>query len=215
MKHAAAIALLPLASLAGITAARSAQAQEPAPQTGVGRGSVKIFDSKYSTYGFEAAAGPIWSHTVHEHDFDHHGLDVYLGRSIESAASPFFITGHTGFDFRALDAKSFALTLVDNGATAGVVLGPLDLHTRVMVAIFTVDIMHAEPSFEMLSPKVGAGVGIHLGKLRVDVDGTSEFLWRWFGPSYYVRSISFAVRFDMPPPKSPMTEEGSQLRGGS
>ncbi len=215
MKHAAALAL---ASLASLTTARSARAQatEAAPErTGVAKGSVKIFDSKYSTFGFEASAGPLWSHTVHEHEWDQHGLEVYLGRSIESVGSRFFITGQSGFDFRALDSKSFALTVMGNGATAGVVLGPIDIHSRLWVSIFTVDIMHAEPSFEGLSPKVGAGVGIHLGKLRVDVDGTSEFLWRWFGPSYYLRAITFGVRFDTPPPKSPMNEERSQLRGGS
>ncbi|HEY8075599.1 MAG TPA: hypothetical protein VIF62_15850 [Labilithrix sp.] len=148
-------------------------------------GSVKLFDSKRSVSGFELDAGPIWYRQAKptRDDFTQAKVgEILFGTSITTRWKPFFLSGMQQTHFRWFDSKSFAWTLLSSYLGVGAYLGPLEPEVRVGVGLVTVDVFHGEWSGEMLTPRVSAGVGIKAGKIRVDIQAHSEYLWRWFGP---------------------------------
>lgn len=174
--------------------------------------SVKLFDSRHVVQSFELDMGPIAYRRVGEdREAFHSGTgEILAGVAITTSWKPFYLTGMQAMHLRAFDAKSFAWTLLGSHLAAGVRLGPIEPEARIGLGLVTVDVFHGEYSAELLTPRVAAGVGIHLGQIRLDIETHSEYLWRWFGPDYLIRGVSVGLRLDVPRPKGPSFSESPQ-----
>ena len=176
--------------------------------------SIKLFDTYRSTLSYQLDIGPLWTRRASEttvlsrrEDFRHRTSDageISLGSytTTTSQKGPFYIASEALTTFRILDSKSFSWAIFAQKLGGGIALGPIEIDGKVGVDGLVVDIMHAQPSIQLLSPGVEAGVGIHLGTIRLDIKAHSEYLWRWFGPDYFLRSVTIGFRFDRPRPKT-------------
>jgi hypothetical protein len=123
---------------------------------------------------------------------------------------PFYIAGASRTLLRIFDSKRFSWGIFHQDLAGGLRLGPLEPEVRIGASLLSIDVMNAEWSAQLFSPRVSAGVGLHLGKIKVDIKGHAEYLWRWFGPDYFVRGITLGVRIDAPPKQVFREESGSQ-----
>lgn len=190
----------------------SPETQGPSPQ---GKNSVKLFDAYRSQISYQIDVGPIWVRRASEttpitrrRNFDHMAplaSELAFGTMYTTKAfkGPIFIATETLTSFRILDDKSFSWTLFEEKLGGGISIGPLDFEAKIRAHFIHVDIMHAQPSIQLLSPGVEAGFGFHLGRIRLDIKGHTEYLWRWFGPDYYIRGVTIGLRFDVNRPKNP------------
>lgn len=200
-------------------ASRGSPTVENSPESGLAPKesprSVKLFDSRKSTVSIQLDVGPIWARRVQDEtpitqrkNFERGApLASEIGAgtvyTTPSQRGPFFLVGHVKTLFRVIDDKSFAGSIFHQELGGGLKLGPFEPEVRLRLSLLTADIFHAQPSFEMLTPGVAAGFGIHVGQIRVDVKAHTEYLWRWFGPDYSIRGITIGLRLDRPQPKSP------------
>lgn len=182
---------------------------EPSEDTKTSRQSVKLFDSRRTIQGFELDVGPVWyrRHGIHGPDSEYdRGLgELRLGAVQTTPWKPFYLAGSQQTAFTVFDSKSFKWSVINEEFSAGISLGPFQPEVRLGLALLTVDVFHGEWSGELLSPRVGVAVGLKLGKIRLDIQGYSEYLWRWFGPDYTIRGISLGVRLEASKPKPPPT----------
>ena len=124
--------------------------------------------------------------------------EILAGVSITTRWAPFYLSGLQQTHFRVLDSKSFAWTLLASAIAGGLTLGPLEPEVRFELGLLTADVFHGDYSIEMLTPRVAMGIGLHVAKIRVDIQAHSEYLWRWFGPDYLIRGVSVGLRLDVP-----------------
>ncbi|MBX3230437.1 MAG: hypothetical protein KIT84_03115 [Labilithrix sp.] len=176
---------------------------------------MKLFDQYRSIVSYQLDIGPIWSRRAtgttpitDRRNFEHGAplaSEIGLGTSYttNSFKGPFYIAATSRTSLRILDAKSFSWSLFEEKLGGGIHVGPIDFEAKFRVQFLSVDIMHAQPSVQMLSPGVEAGFGVRLGRIRLDIKGHSEYLWRWFGPDYYVRGVTIGLRLDATRPKNP------------
>jgi hypothetical protein len=167
--------------------------------------SLKLFDQKRTVQGFDIQLGPVWYREAGRtpNDFERGTGELLIGVSITTKWAPFFLTGYQQMHLRAFDSKSFALSILTTHMGAGLTLGPIEPEVRIGAGLVTVDVFHGDYSIEALSPRVAAGVGLHLGKIRLDIATHSEYLWRWFGKDYLIRGVSLGLRLDVIRPKGP------------
>lgn len=190
----------------------SPQADGPAKQ---GKNSIKLFDSYRSILSYQLDIGPIWSRRASETtplsrrtNFEHQAplaSEIAIGSYYQTPSfrGPFFLTSEQATALQILDGKSFLWSIFMNKLGGGVRFGPFELEGKVAIHALSVDIMHAQPSIQLLSPRVEAALGLHLGRFRVDISGHTEYLWRWFGPDYFIRGINIGLRLDRVRPKTP------------
>lgn len=175
---------------------------EPAPN---GPRSVKLFDTKSSENGYVLSIGPIWSRKAEEttpsqnrENYDRGLGELSLGSAMTTALGPFYITGSPRTLLRIFDSKRVSWSIFQEEFVGGLRIGPLEPEAGIGLSLMSIDVFNAEWSAQLFSPRVMAGVGLHLGKFKVDIKGHAEYLWRWFGPDYYVRGITLGIRFDAP-----------------
>lgn len=187
---------------------------EAAPESGAppkeSARSVKLFDQKRTVTGFELDIGPVWYREVDRgrgRAFERGTGEVVLGVSYTSTWKPFYVSGFQQTAFRAFDSSSVAWSVLMTSMAGGMVIGPFEPEVRVGMSLLTLDVFRGSYSAEMLSPRVSAGIGMHLGKIRLDFQTHSEYLWRWFGPDYLIRGVSIGLRLDIPRSKGPVFTE--------
>jgi hypothetical protein len=202
------------------------ESSEPVPQ---GKNSVKLFDSRRSIVSYQLDIGPIWHRKVQDESsiegrtnfrrcVDANGVaiatdcrdpgtafagEIGVGTNSVTPYKPFYMIGEIKTVFRIIDDKSFSWSLFNQELGGGMMIGPIEPEVRMGLSTLNLDIFHAEPSVSLFSPRVVAGVGIHLGKIRVDIKAHTEYLWRWFGPDYLIRGITIGIRLDQIRPKTP------------
>lgn len=180
------------------------------------RGSIKLFDTYNTVRSYQLDIGPLWNRQVQDETFQQRltgfergaplASEIGIGMAYTTPSKPFFLVGRQRTILRILDDKSFSWSLFHQDLGGGLMIGPFEPEVQIGLSTLTVDIFHAEPSIQLFTPRVAAGVGIHMGRIRVDIKAHSEYLWRWFGPDYLIRGITIGLRFDVPRPKSPYPE---------
>jgi hypothetical protein len=178
--------------------------------------SYKLFDTFSTVRSYHLTVGPIWTRQIQDETPQQRltGFDriapltgeISLGMTYATPYKPFYLLGGQRTILRVIDDKSFSWSIFHQDVGGGLQIGPLEPDVRVGVSVLTADIFHAEPSIQLLSPRVSAGIGIHVGRFKVDVRGHAEYLWRWFGPDYLVRGVTLGLSFDLPPPPNPLAE---------
>ncbi|HEY5239976.1 MAG TPA: hypothetical protein VIJ22_00860 [Polyangiaceae bacterium] len=168
----------------------------------MGRGSVAVFDYEHTFSATEAEGAPMWWRKAGSNTTGS-GWELSLGVVTETRIGQVFLAGIIRTQFRYFDSASFALSPVQNMALVGVRLGPIEPEARVGMSLLTFDVFHGAYSFEMFSPRVEGGLGLRFGRFRVSAHGFSEYLWRWWGSSYFEKGVAFEVRLEAPK-KSPI-----------
>jgi hypothetical protein len=181
-----------------------------------GGNSIKLFDTYNTVRSYQLDVGPIWHRQIQDEtpELRLKGFErgaplageVAIGMAYTTPQKPFFLVGRQRTIFRIIDDKSFSWSLFHQDLGGGMTIGPFEPEATIGLSVLTADIFHAEPSIQLFTPRVAAGIGIHLGPFRLDVKGHAEYLWRWFGPDYLVRGITLGLRLDIPRPKSPYPE---------
>lgn len=193
---------------------------EDSPRSGYRRlapNSYRLFDTFTTERSIQLSLGPIWSRQVQDETpaqrlqgFERGAPlagELSIGMTFTTPYKPFFLHGRQRTLLRILDDKSFSWSLFHQDLSAGVMIGPFYPDIGIGASILSVDIFHAEPSLQFFSPRVSAGLGIKIGKIRLDARMHAEYLWRWWGPDYLVRGVTLGVGFDMAPFKSPLEEQ--------
>jgi len=167
--------------------------------------SVKLFDGKRSVNSYVLDIGPIWARKAEDNtpgqnrqNFEHGTGEISLGSVTTTTVGAFYIAGAPRTLLRVLDSKKFSWAIFHQDLAGGIRLGPIEPEVRFGASLLSVDVFNAEWSAQLLSPRVSAGIGLHLGKIKVDIKGHAEYLWRWFGPDYFVRGITLGIRLDAP-----------------
>jgi hypothetical protein len=168
----------------------------------LGKGSVAVFDYEHTFAATELEGAPMWWRKSGS-DSINHGWELSLGVVTETRIGPVFLAGIIRTQFRYFDSGSFALSPIQNMAMVGIRLGPIEPEARVGMSLATFDVFHGAYSFEMFSPRVEGGLGLRFGRFRVSAHGFSEYLWRWWGDSYFEKGVAFEVRLEAPK-KSPL-----------
>jgi hypothetical protein len=174
--------------------------------------SAKLFDSTRVTQSFQLDIGPLWYRPAGRaldasgrlEPFQRGTGEVLAGVAITAKWKPFYLTGLQQTNLRVFGAKSAAWSILTQQLAVGLYVGPFEPEVRIGGSLLTVDVFEGDYSFEALTPRVAAAVGIHLGKIRLDIATHSEYLWRWFGPDYLIRGVSLGLRLDVPQPKTPV-----------
>jgi hypothetical protein len=216
MRHATAIAALVVGFSLASSATAAADDNTESPRKKTGRGSYKLFDHDTTVKAFVLDIGPIWHRKIQDETPAQHRLgfergaplagEVAVGMTFTTPTGPFVLIGAQRTILRVIDDKSFSWSLFHQDVGGGLRLGPFEPEARFGISLLTADIFHGEPSVQMLTPRVTAGFGLHLGQIRVDIKAHSEYLWRWFGSDYPTRGITIGLRLDTPRPKSPFAE---------
>jgi hypothetical protein len=196
----AAIAFAALCFAPGLAAADEGLDVRSEPPPKLAPGSVKLFSTQSSTYALVLAGGPISYRSVHDAAFESGVFEARLGRTITTPKYPFFLAGYRYIDVRMFDTKSYALSLLHE-IGGGVALGPLEPEVRFGFHLVDLDVFRGNYNASLLSPRVSVGAAIKLAKFRLDVLGYSEYLWRWFGPSYLTRGLVIGLSLDTPRPR--------------
>lgn len=172
--------------------------------------SFKLFDQEHTTQAFEFDLGPVWYRQAKptRDDFERGTGEILAGVTTSTTWKPFYLTGLQQTHVRVFGAKEAAWTLLASHIAAGLVLGPIEPEVRIGVGWLTADVFRGDYSIQLLTPRVAAGVGVHVGKIRLDFQAHTEYLWRWFGPDYQIRGFSVGLRFDAPKPKLPTFGDG-------
>ncbi len=193
------------------------------------KNSVKLFDSRRSITSYVLEFGPIWHRKVQDESpeesatnfrrcVDANGSpvvtgcrdpgtpwagEVAIGTLYTTPYKPFYLIGGIKTIFRVINDKSFSWSLFNQDLGGGMMIGPIEPEVRLSLSVLNLDIFHADPNVSLFSPRVMAGVGVHLGKIRVDIKAHTEYLWRWFGPDYLIRGVTIGLRLDLARPKTP------------
>ncbi len=190
--------------------AQGAQRAEEEPDIPLAPQSVKLFDLRRSIGAYTLDLGPIWARKTEDRgpgeareNAEQGPGEIFVGRSITTSWGIFFLGGHQKTGIRVVDWKSYAWSIWVQELATGLKLGPFEPEVRIGASLLTVDVFHADWSFEMLSPRVAAGAAVRLGKIRVDIKAHSEYLWRWFGPDYLIHGITLGLGLETPRTKSP------------
>lgn len=203
--------LVALSALLAASPARAEPSTDPAPVES--RRSIKLFDTRHTLHSWVLDVGPIWHRQVQDETPQQQRTgfergaplagEIGVGSLLKTPYGRLFLLGGQRMLLRVLNDKSFSWSILHQDLGGGLLLGPFEPEVRVGVSLLTVDIFRAEPSIQLLTPRVGAGFGIHVGRMRVDVKAHAEYLWRWFGPDYLIRGITIGLQLDMPRKTSP------------
>lgn len=163
------------------------------------RNSGKLFDLMRSTTSLQLDAGPLWYRPqAGSENFERGTGEIGVGGVVTSPWGPFYLAGHHRMVFRAFDAKSYAFTPLQSNLATGVKWGIFELESRIGLSVLGISAFRGDWSLDVLSPRVGVGAALHLGRFRIDIQAHSEYLWRWFGPDYLARGITLGLRLDLP-----------------
>jgi hypothetical protein len=127
------------------------------------------------------------------------GLELAWGPTLAVDQGPFRFAGLVQIDVQEFALSSWAVGLSTNAFEVAAPLGPVEPQIRVGVALATVDDFDGNVSAELLSPRVGVGLGLRVFRtLRITVGAYAEYFWRWFGPSDLTRGVTLDVLFERP-----------------
>jgi hypothetical protein len=181
-------------------------AKELPSRSDMSPGSVAVFDYEHTFAATEAEGGPMWWRKAGDNT-SHGGWQLSLGGVTETRIGRAYLAGIIRAQFRYFDSKSFAFSPMQNMALVGIRIGPFEPESRVGFSLFTFDVFHGAYSFEMVQPRVEGGFGLRFGMLRFSAHVFSEYLWRWWGDSYFDKGIAFEIRLEAKKKKSPLIIE--------
>jgi len=175
-----------------------AAAQEPAaPVPPPPRSETGPFAPRRYQSGLEGQIDLFWARRTDEVE-SHPGFGIALGLSGRRRGSPWFLVGSRQVPLRVLDSKSASLSLSRHVLRGGLVLGQVDMAGGFGFSTFTVDVVHGNWSFGLLSPLATAGVALRAEPVRLSVAGYVEYLWRFTQNDFWLRGVSASLSVHLP-----------------
>jgi hypothetical protein len=129
-------------------------------------------------------------------------FEVLLGQELRTHRYPFYLFSTQASSIRMYDDKSYGLAFFQD-VGGGVALGPIEPEVHVGAHIIEFDVFHTNWDFSLFSPRVSAEVGARFGRMRIEAAVYSQYLWRWYGDSYYIRGASIGLQVDQPKMRVP------------
>ncbi|MEZ4260395.1 MAG: hypothetical protein R3B36_15075 [Polyangiaceae bacterium] len=166
--------------------------------------SVQLFDVRRAERAVELEVGPVWYRKAEptREGYERGTGELLLGVATTSRWKPFYLSGVQSTHLRVFGSKEASWSLLASQLGAGIRWGPLEPEVRLGIGLLTADVFNGDYSVQLLTPRVGVGAGLKLGKFKLDIKAHTEYLWRWFGEDYIVRGVSLGLRLDdTPPPK--------------
>lgn len=177
------------------------------------RQSVRLFDGRRTGFQWELGLGPIWVRKVEDENpaearanSGYRLGEISFGTATVTPKKPFFIMGVQKTLVRFMGAKSFSWSVFQQDLGGGIRLGPFEPEVRIGLSLLSIDYIQSQFSAQLMSPRTSVGLGLNLGKFRLDIKAHTEYLWRWFGPDYLSQGITLGFRLDIPRPKSPFVD---------
>lgn len=126
------------------------------------------------------------------------GVEIGGGQAVLAHAGPSFAGVIQGTLGRVFGASGVALSY-SYEMLGGLQLGPFEPEVRAGVSTLTVDVIHAQPSIELFSPRAVGGFSIRVSpRISIGAFAYGEYLWRWFGPDYRVWGATLDLRVQGP-----------------
>lgn len=181
----------------------------------LGQGSARLFDLSTATVGADLEAGPIWYRSRGQ-GFQRGAVEIAAGQTITAPLKPFYLAGSQRTVFRALDSVTYLWTILQTGLASGAKVGWFEIEGQIGLGLLGISAAKGAWSVDILSPRVGASVGAHIGRFRLALGAHSEYVWRLLGPGYATRGLTIAFRFDTAQPVvAPQGAPSSGLDGVS
>ncbi|HEY8039428.1 MAG TPA: hypothetical protein VIF15_06525 [Polyangiaceae bacterium] len=183
-RRAGLVATALLVGLAGAATTRGAAAQDT-PTWGGADVAASTFSWRRmgdASPGWGRGYGAAWGPTL----------------AVQQGGLPLRFTGLVQFDVKAFDGSSWAVGLTSTAFEAALRLGPFEPQARAGFTLATLDDFAGQWSAELFSPRVEAGLAVHVRRVRVSLGAQAELLWRWFGPSVLERGFVLDVRIERP-----------------
>ena len=126
------------------------------------------------------------------------GYAIAGGESMALHSGAFLAGGIQEHELRLVPDDALSLSLSRYQLEGGLRLGPLEPMARVGFTTLHIDYGHGF-SLGLFTPRVGAGLWLSVGKLRLGASAFSEYAWRWFGDeSSWVHGLSFELQLETP-----------------
>ena len=126
------------------------------------------------------------------------GVEIGGGQAVLAHAGPAFAGVVQGTLARVFGTSGVALSS-SYEFLGGLALGPFEPEVRAGVSTLTVDVVHAQPSIELLSPRAVGGLSVRLSdRVSIGAFAYGEYLWRWFGPDYRLWGATLDLRVQGP-----------------
>ncbi len=175
------------------------------------KNSVKLFDMRRSDFDVGLVLGPIWYRPTNEGAFTRGVGELRIGSGVHTRTPLLSAGGLTDVCLRSFSGSEYSLSYVHQAASR-LKLGPLEPEALFGFAIVTVDNLQHDLSFGLFSPRVGFGVGLRLGGLRIGVQANSEYQWRWLARDVFLYGLMVDVRLQSAQPT--VQEQRSELPRG-
>jgi hypothetical protein len=129
------------------------------------------------------------------------GYAIAGGESMALHSGAFLAGGIQEHELRLVPDDALSLSLSRYQLEAGVRLGPLEPMARVGFTTLHIDYGHGF-SLGLFTPRVGAGLWLKVGKVRLGASAFTEYFWRWLGDeSSWVHGLSFELQLETPMPR--------------
>lgn len=126
------------------------------------------------------------------------GYAIAGGEAVALLSGPFLAGGLQDHELRLVPDDALSLSLSRYQLEGGVRLGPFEPMARVGFTTLHLDIGHGF-SVGLFTPRVGAGLWLKLGKVRLGASAFTEYFWRWFGDdSAFVHGLTFELQLATP-----------------
>ena len=201
------------AGSSGTSAVTADPARPSAESTKVADQSSRLFDQSTTISSLQLELGPVWyrPQAAKREGFERGTGELAVSTVTTALWKPFYLAGAQKLVFRAFDSKSYHASFSSELAT-GVYLGPLEIESRIGLNVLNLSAFHGDWSGDAFSPRVAVAAGLHVWRIRVDIQAHSEYLWRWFGNDYLVHGVTLGLRLDLPRPDHPLMKKRSSSR---
>lgn len=121
------------------------------------------------------------------------GWQLGGGQAVMVRVRPFYVGLVQGFLGRWMPDQGFQVAS-SYDTWAAVQLGPVQPEVRLGLNTISLDHLAGQWSVQLLSPRVGAGVSLHLGRVDLGVFVFREYMWRWFGDDQLLQGLYLDFR---------------------
>jgi hypothetical protein len=126
------------------------------------------------------------------------GYAISGGEAMALLGGAFMAGGLQDHELRLVPDDALSLSLSRYQLEGGLRLGPFEPMVRVGFTTLHLDIGHRF-SLGLFTPRVGAGLWLKLGKVRLGASAFSEYFWRWLGDeSAFVHGLTFELQLETP-----------------
>jgi hypothetical protein len=108
------------------------------------------------------------------------GVTVGVGDGIRTEWGRVFVESERSLRLTAPRLLDVAIRLPCFTLSGGLRLGPVELQAGFGLSVFGVDTLDSGVGFSFFSPGASARATVEAGRVRISLQASTEYLWRWF-----------------------------------